>query len=157
MSTETPQHGQPDHSPPSGNAERSTGRWVVVAMFLFAAVVIGSMWIYLDRHTAPFRPLRRALATEFEHSSPKVEGGQTRMSKNTPVILRIIMRVEFNPNKDPARAKNFAGRVLDFTRRHHDMSKYEVFEMHLYYLDPEQKIEEGSLDVDLKSEPVTPP
>src|SRR3990172_5506244 len=62
-------------------AGRHSGRWVVIAMFAFAALVVGSMWVYIDRHTAPFRPLRQALAREFENSAPNVEGGQTKMHK----------------------------------------------------------------------------
>jgi hypothetical protein len=123
----------------------------VFTIFAFAVVVISAMWVYLDRHTAPFRPLRRALATEFQDSAPKVEGGQERMSKNTPVTLRIIMRVEFNPNKDPVQAKEFATRVFNFSREHHDLSKYEVVEVHFFFLDPEKQIEEWNVNVDPKT------
>jgi len=118
-----------------------------LAIFSFAVVIVASMWIYLDRHTAPFRPLRRALATEFEDSAPKVEGGQRKMHQGTPVTLRIVMRVTFNPNEDAAQAKQFATRVYDFSSKHHDMTKYDIVEIDFYYLDPEQKIEEWGIEI----------
>ncbi len=128
-------------------AGRHSGRWVVIAMFAFATLVVGLMWIYIDLHTAPFRPLRRALAQEFEYSAPNVEGGQTKMNKGTPKILRIVMRVQFNPNAKPEEATRFARRVAEFSRLHHDVTQYDLIEIHLYYPEPEKQIQEWSIEL----------
>ena len=125
-----------------------SGRWVVIAMIIFALILVGVMWLYLDRHTRPFRPLRQALAREFEDSAPKVEGGQTKIEKGTPKTLRIIMRVPFNPNKEPEKANEFAHRVAKFAESHHDLGQYDVVEIHLFYPDPERQIEEWSVEID---------
>jgi hypothetical protein len=125
-----------------------SGRWVVVGVFAFALSLVGVMWLYLDRHTRPFRPLRQALAQEFEDSAPKVEGGQTRIEKGTPKTLRIIMRVPFNPNKEPDKANEFAHRVARFAKSHHDLGQYDVIEIHLFHPVPEREIEKWSTEID---------
>jgi hypothetical protein len=132
---------------PANESGTISGRWVVIGIFAFAVLVVFGMWLYIDRHTAPFRPLRRALAREFLNSAPKVEGGQTKMNAGTPHILRIVMRVEFNPNADTAEAKRFAHRVAEFAQQHHDLTQYEVIEIHLYYAEPENKIQEWSIEL----------
>ncbi|MEX2287122.1 MAG: hypothetical protein WD648_08540 [Planctomycetaceae bacterium] len=138
-------------------AGRHSGRWVVIAMFAFAALVVGSMWVYIDRHTAPFRPLRQALAREFEKSAPNVEGGQTKMNEGTPKTLRIVMRVQFNPNTQPAEATRFAHRIAEFSRLHHDVTQYDVIEIHLYHPEPEQQIQEWSIALKVSELSETPP
>lgn len=127
------------------------GRWVVAVIFTFAILAVATMWVYLDLHTAPFRPLRRALATKFKDSAPNVEGGQTKMYDDTPVTLRIVMRVEFNPNRDPAQAEDFAKEVFAFSKEQHDLSKYDIVEIHFFHPDPEQKIEEWTVNIDAKT------
>ena len=73
------------------------GHWVVLGMFAFAIVLTGMLWTYTKLHNAPFIPLRRALAEEFTRAAaPRVEGGRHR---NGPMILRVIVKVEFNLNE----------------------------------------------------------
>ncbi|MCH7686179.1 MAG: hypothetical protein IH899_05790 [Planctomycetes bacterium] len=117
-----------------------SGKWIVIGMFTFAVAIISVLWIYTVSHRAPFRPLERALAEEFEDSAPKVEGGQRKIHENSSKILRIIMKVEFDPSVEREQAERFAERVIAFTRKHQDISRYEVLEIHFFKLEPEKKI-----------------
>ncbi len=142
----------PHDTPPPFKAAHS-GRWVVLVMFVFAGAIIGTLWIYSDRHTAPFRELTRALAAEFPGSVPKVEGGQRKKHKDTPRILRIILKVTFDPERDDRGAADFAGRVLAFARGHHDMAKYDTVEIHLFQLRPEEEIRQRAFSFPVESLP----
>jgi hypothetical protein len=117
-----------------------SGKWIVTGMFSFAVTIISVLWIYTVSHRAPFRPLQRALAQEFEGSVPKVEGGQRKIHKSSSKILRIVMKVTFDPSAEREEAERFAERVIAFSRKHHDISRYDILEIHFFKLDPEKKI-----------------
>lgn len=117
-----------------------SGRKVVVGMFLFAAVFIAVLWTYTWYHRVPFAGLQSALAERFPGSTPKVEGGQRKIHQDTPKILRIILKVDFNPRLDEERTEQFAGEVIEFTRRNYDVGAYEILEIHLFQLQPEREI-----------------
>lgn len=121
-----------------------SGRSVVLAMFLFGLAATATLWAYWHYHTAPFRPLQEAIAAEFAESVPKVDGGQRKMHERTPRLLRIIMRVDFDPTDD-GRARQVADRVLELVRKHQDISTYETLELHLYQGVPEEEIRERTL------------
>jgi hypothetical protein len=120
-----------------------SGRWLVVGMFAFAITTTSILYLYWKMHVGPFLPLQKALAAQFDDSRPLVEGGQRKMHKNTPRILRITMKVDFDPTADEAQAGAFADRVVEFTRAHYsELSAYEVLEIHLFYPQPEKTIRE---------------
>lgn len=119
------------------------GRWLVAAMFAFAITATSILYIYWKMHVGPFLPLQKALAAQFDDSRPLVEGGQRKMHRNTPRILRITMKVDFDPTVDEKQAEAFADRVVAFTRAHYAaLSAYEVLEIHLFYPQPEKTIRE---------------
>ena len=107
------------------------------------------MWFYWNLHVRPFLPLQKSLAYEFPDSRPRVEGGQRQMHKGSPRILRIIMKVEFDPTREKKRAEKFADRVSSFVRGACDLRSYETLELHFYRLDPEKTIKEGTFERDV--------
>ena len=109
-------------------------------MLTFAVTIISVLWIYTVSHRAPFRPLERALANEFVDSVPKVEGGQRKIHKSSSKILRIMMKVTFDPSVEREQAERFAERVIAFSRKHHDISRHDILEIHFFKLEPEKKI-----------------
>ena len=142
---------------PSPTKEIS-GKWVVIGMFAFATSMISVLWIYSIRHASPFRPLQRALAKEFVDSAPKVEGGQRKINRNTPRILRIIMKVKFDPAVESDRAEQLADKVIAFSQEHHDFNQHEVVEIHFFHLMPEQEIKQWQIErqvADLLKQPQT--
>jgi hypothetical protein len=137
-------------SSPSGTQHQS-GRWVVLAMFTFAATVTGTLYLYWNLHTAPFRPLQEALGREYKGSHPLVQGGQEKMHKGTPRILRIILRVDFDPN-DPAQDDELerrTNRVLELAGEHQDLSKYDDLHVHFVWLRPEDQSIKRTMTVEL--------
>jgi len=128
-----------------------SGRVVVIGMFAFGLATTACLWIFWDRHTEPFRAIESALAAEFVGSRPDVQGGQRKMHKQSPRILRIVLRVAFDPEQDQQQAEQFAQRIADFVREHHDVTPYETIEMRLYQLVPEREIKTGTVII-----PVTP-
>ena len=120
------------------------GRWVVIGMFLLAFAGIGFLWVYTVLHNAPFLSLQRALAEEFPEFAPKVEGGRRKIHRNTPPILRIVMKVDFDPTADNDHAESLANRVTAIAQRHHDLSRYEFLEIHLFWPEPEKEIQQWS-------------
>lgn len=124
-----------------------SGRWVVLGMFGFAITATVVLYAYWHYHRAPFLPLQKALAEEFPDSAPKVEGGRRKSHKGTPRVLRIIMRADFDPsNADDGRAEAFAERVIEFVRSVQDVSGFDVVQLHLYQLNPEETIREATLE-----------
>ena len=121
------------------------GRWVVVAMLLFGMTATGIMWAYWKSHVAPFLPLQQALADQFPSSRPRVEGGQRKLHKGTPALLRITMKVNFDPQREPQRAEAFFDRVSEFTRDQIDLRPYDELHLHLYWPEPEKEIRERTL------------
>lgn len=117
-----------------------SGKWVVIAMFTFAIAITATLWIFWKLHVGPFLPLQQALAAEFEDSRPRVEGGQRKIHQGSPKILRITMKVEFDPTKDKPAAEAFANRVESFVRDVFELQAYEILELHFYWPDPEKTI-----------------
>lgn len=126
-----------------------SGRWLVVGMFAFAAAATAVLWVYWKLHVGPFVPLQEALAAEFPGSKPRVEGGQRKMSRGTPRILRITMQVDFDPQREKRKAEQLADRLAAFLRRHfaetayapvYTLQSYETLELHFYHPQPEERI-----------------
>ncbi len=91
--------------PPTRPERRVSGRAMVLGMLAFGTLTTAAMWVYWTLHVGPFRPLQDAIAAAFPHSSPRVDGGQRKMHKGTPKILRIVMRVDFDPVVETSRGE----------------------------------------------------
>lgn len=111
------------------------GWWVIVGMFVFGGCATALIFIYWEMHTRPFRPLTEAIGREFRHSLPKVEGGR---NKGGPMTLRVAMRVPFKPVKGLEETEAVVRRVVDFSRTHADISRFEILEVYLIQRAPEQ-------------------
>jgi len=132
------------------------GSKVVFAMFGLGFLITGMLYLYWSLHTAPFLPLQQAIADEFEDSRPRVEGGQKKKHQETPPILRVVMKVDFDPNDSQRseeietlfnRLAELASDKLTETFRPFD--DYETFEVHFYYSLPEQKRRELAVSRDV--------
>ena len=123
------------------------GKWVVAGMFAFAITLIAILWGYWKLHTAPFLPLQLAIAEQFPGSAPQVQGGQRKMHELTPRILRVTMKVEFNPLDDEDAATRHAKRVAEFVTTRQDLSQFGVLEIHFFYLEPEREIRQWSMEM----------
>lgn len=126
-----------------------SGRIVVLSMFVFAVTATGALWTYWYYHSAPFVPLQVAIAEEFSGSSPRVDGGQRKMHKETSTLLWIIMRVEFDPEQDANQSLKTFHRVLELAREHLDLNPYEQLNVRLFRGDPEKTIHSRDLSVTL--------
>jgi hypothetical protein len=146
-----PRHGPAGADAPPGNEDGSglSGRWIVAAMFAFAIAATVTLYVYWKLHVGPFVPLQKAIAAEFEGSRPLVEGGQRKIHKDTPRILRITMKIDFDPDANPVRTNELAERVIGFTRERFDLSAYEVLEIHFFWPEPEKKIKQWRLEREL--------
>jgi hypothetical protein len=131
------------------------GHWVVLGMFAFAITLVGVLWIYWYFHTLPFRPIQEALGREFPYSRPLVQGGQRKMHKGTPKLLRIVMRIEFDPEADQAVTEAFAYRVAHFTAERFDLKPYNVLEIHLHWPEPEAEIKQWTIEIPLEAGALT--
>jgi hypothetical protein len=139
-----------DAPPPLRPAARVSGRVVVVAMFTFGITATAALWTYWTLHTGPFRPLQDALAQEFPGSLPRVDGGQRRLKKGMPKILRVVLRVEFDPITETAKGQQVLDRVEVVSRRHIDLGEYDVLDVYLYEGVPEQSLRENEFERKLK-------
>jgi hypothetical protein len=126
-----------------------SGKWVIVGLFTFAILITATLWIYWKLHVGPFLPLQQALADKFEDSRPRVEGGQRKAHKGTLKILRITMKIEFDPTKNRMQADDFAAEVFQFIKIVSDLETYQQLELHLYFPHPEEKIIEQTFHLDL--------
>lgn len=140
----SPAAAAPSHRP-------RTGPYVIAGMFLFAITVTTGLWTYWNLHTSPYRPLTDALGREFPGSSPRVEGGKHGMHRNTPRVLRIVMRVTFDPHADDEQFAEQTDAILQLAREHVDMSEYDHCEMHLFQQLPEQEASLRSRTIDLET------
>lgn len=146
--------GPPPSLPP---AARVSGRVVVVSMFAFGIAATSALWTYWAFHTGPFRPLQDALAKEIPGSLPRVDGGQRKLRKGLPKILRAVLRVDFDPVTESAKGEQMLNRVETIARRHIDLDQYDVLDVYLYQGVPEQVIREKEYERKLKSASHQPP
>jgi hypothetical protein len=137
---------EPDKQPVARSARRVSGSGVVLATFAFGITATAGLWTYWTLHTGPFRPLQDALAKEFPGSVPRVDGGQRKMHKGTPTILRAVLRVYFDPVTETAKGEQILDRVEQLSRQHIDLSPYDVLDVYLYEGVPEQAIREREFE-----------
>ena len=89
----------PEHRRPFRPWRRS-GTWMVLIMFAFAFAMIGTMYLYWELHTRPFRPLQIAIGAKYPNSMPRVIGGQHKSHQpGSRVRLRIVIAVDFDPTE----------------------------------------------------------
>ena len=87
---------------------------------------------------------------EFPKSIPRVDGGQRKMRKGMPKILRAVLRVEFDPTTETAKGEETLARVEKIARQHIDLDQYEYLDVYLYEGVPEQIIREKEFERKLK-------
>jgi hypothetical protein len=115
-------------------------------MFAFGILATGALFAYWHFHTAPFQELQAALAEEFPGSRPRVEGGQRKQHKETPRILRIVLKVDYPPESDKSKSEQMADRVLELAEKHHGLKPYDRAEIHLYWPEKEKEIHEHLIE-----------
>lgn len=112
------------------------GRWVVLCMFALGIIATALIFYYWDLHTRPFRGLTEAIGREFRHSLPKIAGGR---QKHGPMQLRVALRVPFKPVSELPETETVVQRVVELARQHVKLNQYEVLEIHLFQMVPEQE------------------
>ena len=136
-----------------------SGRYVVIGMFLFGFAMVGALWLYWEMYTSPYRDLQNAINAEFPGSSPRAIGGKARShEEGSPSILRIVIQVDYDPNTDEARSHDIAARLAELAQEHHDVTQYELLEIHLVERVPEDSSRQWSVSKPVKEwfpEPAT--
>ena len=132
-----------------------SGKSVVISMFVLAIVLIGALYTYWNLHLMPFMPLQEALAAEFDHCSPRVDGGRRKAHKGTPNILRVVMRVPFDPNAEDEETLSLIDKRVDGTlelakQKVDDFDAYNVLEVHMYQEEKEGELSQNSFERELK-------
>jgi hypothetical protein len=114
-----------------------SGPLVIAIMFAFASIATGILWFYWYYHSAPFAPLQKAIAEEFRLSAARVDGGQRRMHKDSPRLLWIVLRVDFQPDEGEA-SLSAVGRIADLAEKHVDLASYDQLNVRLFIGEPEK-------------------
>ena len=77
-------------------------------------------------------------------------GGREKSHRtDSPATLRIIVRVEFDPNADAPKSEAMAERLVALAKAHHDVTQYDRVEVHL-----EQRVPEAATRHWSESRPV---
>ncbi|MFO1095670.1 MAG: hypothetical protein U0992_20550 [Planctomycetaceae bacterium] len=119
-------------------------------MLLFGLTMVAGLWLYWELYTRPFRELQTAINAEFPGSSPRAIGGREKSHRaDSPATLRIIVRVEFDPNADAPKSEAMAERLVALAKAHHDVTQYDRVEVHL-----EQRVPEAATRHWSESRPV---
>ena len=116
-----------------------SGTKLIIGLFMFAVAMSSGLWIYWYLHARPFLPLQLAIHQVFPKSYPQVQGGQRKMHKNTPRILRITLKVGFDPQTADSekQVETMVQRLEELARQHIDLPSYELLEIHLVQRVPE--------------------
>jgi len=114
------------------------GAWVAVGILVLGLVFTAVLWWYTDMHAGPFRELRDAIHAEYPGASPHVEGGQRKIHKGTPKILRITLRVEDDPRSDDELVSQKMDRLVSLADRHHGLRKYDRLDVYFVWYRPER-------------------
>ncbi|MFV0445379.1 MAG: hypothetical protein ACK5Q5_17515 [Planctomycetaceae bacterium] len=143
MSNDTPAAKTYNNSVEEYNAlagvRQVQGRKIVLAMLLFGCGMIGTLYLYWELYTRPFRPLQAAIAAEFPGSSPRAIGGKPKSHlPGSPSILRLIVRIDWDPRPNDSQARMTANRLTEIAGQHLQLSEYEQMEIVLMHRRPEQ-------------------
>jgi hypothetical protein len=138
--------------PPADTARNSgsvSGRKVVAAMLALGVGITGLLFLYWNLHLMPFMPLQKAIVQEFKNSSPRVEGGRRKMHQQTPMMLRVVMRVAFDPtaedDKTIAELSRHMDRIRELASQQVPISEYELLEVNFYFPVREKEIHEKQI------------
>lgn len=110
-----------------------SGRFVVFALFGLGIAAGIAVYIFWTMHFAPYIPLQRALADEFESVRPRVEGGR---HQGGPPILRVVLHVKEAPRPDDPKLEADATRVRELAATHLDLSRYSEIELYFVHMPP---------------------
>jgi hypothetical protein len=142
-----------------------SGTKLIIGLFLFATILSSGLWIYWYLHTRPFQSLQLAIHQAFPKSYPQVQGGQRRMHQQTPRVLRITLRVDFDPNPDlqtstadertdaDRRVEALVDQLAQLARQHVDLDAYDLLEVHLFQRRPEHKSQTRTVVRELRALP----
>ncbi|MEO2015123.1 MAG: hypothetical protein ABGZ53_12205 [Fuerstiella sp.] len=113
-------------------------------MFTLGIVATGTLWYFWNLQLMPFMPLQDALVAEFEGCSPRVDGGRMKGQEGMPKILRIVMRVPFDPtSSEPSVQSRIAtrlSRTKELAQKFVVTNDYELLEVHLFSEHKEQEL-----------------
>ena len=142
------------HAPRS--VERTlSGRWVVAAMFAMGITLTGLLYAYSTLHLGPFRPLQDAIAQEFPGSAPRIDGGKKKPHKNTPTILRILVKTEVDPLSEREESVQqlifMRKRIGELAREMAPLPNLAILEIHIYKLLKEDEIHKRSYRLELET------
>ena len=118
---------------------RMSGRWVACGILGLGLISISTLWLYTDLHTAPFLELRDAIHSEFASSAPQVEGGQRKIHRGSPKILRVTLRVDWDPLGNDDKVALMMSRLVELAEKHQGLATYDQFDVHLVWFRPEQE------------------
>ena len=139
-------------SAPSGRVV--SGKAVVFVMFAFGSVATGVLWLFWSYHTLPFIPLQKAISAAYPGSAPRVDGGQRKMHADTPRLLWIVMRVNYDPINDKPEAQGTVDRVVAMAHQHVDTAVYDQINVRLFRGEPERRLHTQDFEVPLRTEPL---
>ena len=135
-----------------------SGRKVVVGMFMLGLTATGILWFYWHYHLMPFMPLQEAIAAEFKDSAPRVDGGRRKLQEDTPMILRVQIRVPFDPTDNDEDSQQQTDHrltvVQQLAEEHATLSDYEVLQVHMYFEHQEKQLLQQSFTRKLKGNSV---
>ena len=121
-----------------------SGRLIVASMFLMGICATAFLYTYWTLHLMPFMPLQEALVKEFPGSAPRVNGGQKKMHKQTPLVLQVMMKSPVDPRSDKqddqAAIANLQQRVAAMVREQNPLPGLQQLELHVYHLVAEDEI-----------------
>lgn len=118
---------------------RVSGRWVACGILCLGLISTTTLWLYTDLHTSPFLALRDAIHAEFSSSAPQVEGGQRKIHRGSPKILRVTLRVDWDPQENDDKVARMMSRLVVLAEKHQGLAAYDQFDVHLVWFRPEQK------------------
>lgn len=120
-------------------------------MFGFGILMTGLLWLYWELYTRPFRPLQSAIVEAFPDSSPRVVGGQHKSHRGLhPRLLRIVVRVEFDPHGAADDViEHYRSTLAQLAEAHVDLSVYDTLEIHLVHRVPEGETQQRKLTLSL--------
>ncbi|MFZ9089566.1 MAG: hypothetical protein ACO3FE_05695 [Planctomycetaceae bacterium] len=124
------------------------GRTVVISMFLLGIMATAFLYTYWTLHLTPFMPLQEALVLEFPGSAPRVDGGQKKIHKQTPMVLRVAMKTETDPfsevPEDVEEIGRMQARLWGLTEELNPLPGLQELELHAYKLVKEEEIRKRS-------------
>ena len=137
------------------NSPGISGRKVVVAMFAFGICATTLLYVYWTLHLMPFMPLQEAIVAEFPDSAPRVDGGQKKMHRNTPTILRIVMKTRVDPTaldeESTEAISAICQRIAELSKQKVQLPNLDFIELHIYKLLQEQEIRTKSFRLDIRA------